>query len=150
MTQCANLNIAAASDTSTLTITAITGLDSVIKGDMAPFTVAVKNIGSISGSANVYFYVSTTPSVPISTQATGTIAPGETKYIYFTIDTSISTWMVGTFSICAKTSDDSFSCTPFEIRTETSPTPVTEAGGSAILIGGLAIGALMMMMSKKK
>jgi hypothetical protein len=31
----------------------------------------------------------------------------------------------------------------------TSP-PVAEAGGSAVLIGGLAIGALAMMMSKKK
>lgn len=28
--------------------------------------------------------------------------------------------------------------------------PVAEAGGSAVLIGGLAIGALVMMMSKKK
>ena len=146
MTACANLNITTVSDTSVL---AITGLDSVFKGDIAPFTATVKNVGSISGSANVYFYVSTAPSEPISTQSTGAMAPDEIKYIYFTIDTSTSTWLVGTFSICAKTSNDSFSCVPFEIKEESLP-PVAEAGGSAILIGGLAIGALIMMMSKKK
>lgn len=147
--KCKDFSITSVTGTGALSVTAIIGPPSVTKGEIATFIATVTNTGSASDSIGVTFSEEIAGTL-ISMQGTSMVGPGATQDLH--VDINTSGWAIGNFRVCAKTSSETVytQCKAFEIKSGSLPPPATEAGMSPILIGALAIGALAMMMSKKK
>lgn len=109
MTEDKDLAIAGTA-TDTLTVIAITGTDSMPYGTTsATFTATIKNIGttpSIFAAKSVTFYVGPTLTTPTTIHTTGLDVINPNATVDITMTKNFSTWPVGTYSICAKTSDE--------------------------------------------
>jgi len=77
-------------------------VEAIVK-DIVQFTATVKNIGSVDAATNVTFWENNSGTV-ISIQGTSLIPVGGTQNVSISINTT--GWGIGTYNICAKTSDE--------------------------------------------